>query len=106
MGGALLQQVNRDTSNRVEMFRHRPHGQWHKRLQESQNRSQQSQQGRPLNPFKTARISPPSKSFDGAPIPSHNASRNDSRRRQLLRDQILAEVRAIASSYDNYLDLL
>jgi len=74
MGGALLQQINRDTLKfalKCSAIDRDANGTM---LTKPQNRSVKSQQGRPLQTsFKTARILATVEIVEGAPIPPNNA---------------------------------
>ena len=84
MGGALLQQVNRDTLKfALKCSAIDRKGQWH-------------------NVYKNPKTDPSKASKGGRFNLIQNGKDFD--RGEILRDQTLAEVRAIASSYDTYND--
>jgi len=61
MGGALLQQINRDTLQVcAKVFRHDRDGQWHNVYKNPKTDPVKSQQGRPLNLIQDGKDLPPS----------------------------------------------
>src|SRR2546423_2078261 len=105
MGGALLQQVNRDTLKfALKCSAIDRKGQWHNVYKNPKTDPSKASRGGRFNLIQNEKDFATVEVVDGAPIPSNNVLETILEDGKLLRDQTLAEVRAIASSYDSYND--
>src|SRR6266550_2807700 len=105
MGGALLQQVNRDTLKfALKCSAIDRNGQWHNVYKNPKTDPSKVSKGGRFNLIQNGKDFATVEVVEGAPIPSNNALETILEDGKLLRDQTLAEVRAIASSYDTYND--
>src|SRR5260370_1014986 len=105
MGGALLQQVNRDTLKfalKCSAIDRNGHGTTVYK-KPKQDPSKPSKRGR-FNLIHNGKDFSTIEIVGGAPVPPNNALETILEDGKLRRDQTLAEVRAIASSYDTYND--
>ena len=105
MGGALLQQVNRDTLKfALKCSAIDRKGQWHNVYKNPKTDPSKASRGGRFNLIQNEKDFATVEVVDGAPIPSNNVLETILEDGKLLRDQTLAEVRAIAASYDTYND--
>jgi len=105
MGGALLQQVNRDTLKfALKCSAIDRNGKWHNVYKNPKTDPSKASRGGRFNLVQNEKDFATVEVVDGAPIPSNNVLEIILEDGKLLRDQTLAEVRAIASSYDTYND--
>jgi nicotinamide phosphoribosyltransferase len=105
MGGALLQQINRDTLKfALKCSAIDRNGQWHNVYKNPKTDPSKASKGGRFNLIQNGREFATVEIVEGAPIPPNNALETILEDGKLLRDQTLAEVRAIASSYDTYKD--
>src|SRR6266550_1898773 len=105
MGGALLQQVNRDTLKfALKCSAVDRNGQWHNVYKNPKTDPSKASKGGRFNLIQNGKDFATVEVVDGAPLPSNNALETILEDGKLLRDQTLADVRAIASSYDTYND--
>jgi nicotinamide phosphoribosyltransferase len=105
MGGALLQQVNRDTLKfALKCSAIDRRGQWHNVYKNPKQDPSKASKGGRFNLIQNGKDFATVEAADGASMPSNNALETILEDGKILRDQTLAEVRAIASSYDTYLD--
>jgi len=105
MGGALLQQVNRDTLKfALKCSAIDRNGQWHNVYKHPKTDPSKASKGGRFNLLQDGKDFATVEVVEGAPLPSNNALETILEDGKILRDQTLAEVRAIASSYDTYND--
>jgi nicotinamide phosphoribosyltransferase len=105
MGGALLQQINRDTLKfALKCSAINRNGQWHNVYKNPKTDPSKASKGGRFNLIQDGKDFATVEIVEGAPIPSNNALETILEDGKILRDQTLAEVRAIASSYDTYND--
>src|ERR1700730_4866660 len=104
MGGALLQQVNRDTLRfALKCSAIDRNGRWHNVYKNPKTDPSKASKGGRFNLIQNGKGFAPVEVVDGEPAPPSNALETVLEDGKVLRDQTLAEVRAIASSYDTYL---
>ena len=77
-------------------------GQWHNVYKNPKTDPSKVSKGGRFNLIQNGKDFATVEVVEGAPIPSNNALETILEDGKLLRDQTLAEVRAIASSYDTY----
>src|SRR3989440_11642017 len=105
MGGALLQQVNRDTLKfALKCSAIDRDGKWHNVYKNPKTDPTKASMGGRFNLIQNGKDFATVEVVEGAPHPSNNALETILEDGRLLRDQTLAEARAIASSYDTYND--
>jgi nicotinamide phosphoribosyltransferase len=105
MGGALLQQVNRDTLKfALKCSAIDRNGKWHNVHKNPVTDPSKASKGGRFNLVHNGKEFVTVEVVDGEPLPPTNALDVVLEDGKLLRDQTLAEVRAIASSYDVYND--
>ena len=103
MGGALLQQVNRDTLQfALKCSAIDRDGKWHSVYKNPVTDPSKASKGGRFNLAHNGKEFATVEVVDAEPIPPTNALDTVLEDGKLLRDQTLAEVRAIASSYDIY----
>src|SRR5260370_3273666 len=101
MGGSVLQQVNRDTLKfALKCSAIDRHGQWHNVYKNPKQDPSKASKGGRFNLIQNGKDFATVEAVDGAPIPSNNALETILEDGKILRDQTLAQVHAIASSYD------
>ena len=110
MGGALLQQVNRDTLKfALKCSAIDRNGTWHNVYKNPKTDPSKASKGGRFNlvhngkDFATVEVLE-GESLPASPAFGSNALETVLEDGMLLRDQTLAEVREIASSYDRYTD--
>ncbi len=105
MGGALLQQVNRDTLKfALKCSAIDRNGQWHNVYKNPKTDPSKASRGGRFNLIQNGKDFATVEVVEGTPISSNNALETILEDGKILRDQTLAEVRAIATSYDSYND--
>jgi len=105
MGGALLQQVNRDTLRfALKCSAIDRNGVWHNVYKNPVTDPSKASKGGRFNLIHNGEEFVTVEVVDSEPMPPGNALETVLEDGKLLRDQTLAEVRAIASSYDAYND--
>jgi nicotinamide phosphoribosyltransferase len=105
MGGALLQQVNRDTLKfALKCSAIDRNGKWHNVYKNPKTDPSKASKGGRFNLIQNGKEFATVEVINGEPIPAGNALETVLEDGKLLRDQTLAEVRAIATSYDTYLN--
>ena len=105
MGGALLQQVNRDTLKfALKCSAIDRNGKWHNVHKNPVTDPSKASKGGRFNLVHNGKEFVTVEVVDGEPLPPTNALDVVLEDGKLLRDQTLGEVRAIASSYDIYND--
>jgi nicotinamide phosphoribosyltransferase len=105
MGGALLQQVNRDTLRfALKCSAIDRNGTWHNVYKNPKTDPSKASKGGRFNLIQHGKEFATVEVLDGDPGRNSNALETVLEDGKVLRDQTLAEVRAIASSYDTYLD--
>ncbi len=105
MGGALLQQINRDTLKfALKCSAIDRNGQWHNVYKNPKTDPSKASKGGRFNLIQNGKDFATVEIVDGAHMPTNNALETILEDGKLLRDQTLAEVRAITSSYDTYND--
>jgi nicotinamide phosphoribosyltransferase len=107
MGGALLQQVNRDTLKfALKCSAIDRNGQWHNVYKNPKTDPSKASRGGRFNLIQNGKEFATVEVVEGAPLPAKNALETILEDGKILRDQTLAEARAIASSYDTYLETM
>jgi nicotinamide phosphoribosyltransferase len=105
MGGALLQQVNRDTLKfALKCSAIDRNGKWHNVYKNPKTDPSKASKGGRFNLIQNGKEFATVEVVDGEPAPAGNALETVLEDGKLLREQSLAEVRGIAASYDTYLD--
>ena len=105
MGGALLQQVNRDTLKfALKCSAIDRSGKWHNVYKNPVTDPSKASKGGRFNLILKGKEFVTVEVVDGEPISPSNALDTVLEDGKLLRDQTLAEIRAIASSQDIYND--
>ncbi len=79
-------------------------GQWHNVYKNPKTDPSKASKGGRFNLIQDGKDFATVEVVDGAPTPSNNALETILEDGKILRDQTLAEVRSIASSYDTYND--
>ena len=103
MGGALLQQVNRDTFKfALKCSAIDRNGKWHNVYKNPKQDPSKASKGGRFNLLQDGQDFATVEMVEGDPTPPNNALETVLEDGKLLCDQTLAEVRAIASSYDSY----
>ena len=103
MGGALLQQVNRDTLRfALKCSAIDRNGKWHNVYKNPKQDPSKASKGGRFQLLQDGKDFATVEMAEGEPIAPNNALETVFEDGKLLRDQTLAEVRAIASSYDCY----
>ena len=105
MGGALLQQVNRDTLRfALKCSAIDRNGKWHNVYKNPKTDPSKASKGGRFNLIQNGKEFATVEVVNGDSAPPDNALETVLEDGKILREQTLAEVRAIASSYDTYLD--
>jgi nicotinamide phosphoribosyltransferase len=111
MGGALLQQINRDTLKfALKCSAIDRKGVWHNVYKNPKTDPSKASKGGRFNLIQNGRNFTTVEVADGPPLPESPAAGSNALETvledgKLMREQSLAEVRAIAASFDAYADL-
>jgi nicotinamide phosphoribosyltransferase len=103
MGGALLQQVNRDTLKfALKCSAIDRNGKWHNVYKNPKTDPSKASKGGRFNLIQNGKEFATVEVLDGEPVPAGNALETVLEDGKLLREQSLAEIRTISASYDTY----
>src|SRR5437016_14592323 len=103
MGGALLQQINRDTLKfALKCSAIDRNGKWHNVYKNPKTDPSKASKGGRFNLIQNGKEFTTVEVVEGAPSRSNNALETHLEEDKVLRYQTLAAVRSIASSYDTY----